>query len=419
MEKIFVGIDWATKEHQVCAIDNTGQILGERAFAHSGAGIDALYAWLLELAGGHRERLQVAIETPHGAVVETFLERGVAIHAINPKQLDRFRDRFTMAGAKDDRRDAHVLGDSLRTDGHCFRRLVVDEPAVIELREWSRMVEDLQQERVRLGNRVREQLRRYYPQFLELGDDVAGDWFLSLWELLPTPSAASRVAESEVAPILKKHRLRRLDAEKVLAITRQQPVTVAPGTTEAATAHIRVVAAQLRLINEQIKQAHHRLDELCAALSAPSQDDEQGQRCEQRDVEILDSLPGIGRIVLATLLAEASQPLKARDYHALRALSGAAPVTRRSGKRCVVVMRYACHGRLRNALYHWSRVAVQKDPTSNARYAALRKRGKSHGRALRTVGDRLLSVACAMLRNQTRYDPLHRVTAIERSFDAD
>ena len=44
----------------------------------------------------------------------------------------------------------------------------------------------------------------------------------------------------------------------------------------------------------------------------------------QRDVEILSSIPGVGRIVLATLLAEASDVLLLRDYNALRALCGAA-----------------------------------------------------------------------------------------------
>ena len=53
----------------------------------------------------------MAIETPHGPVVEMLLERGFAVFAINPKQIDRFRDRFTIAGAKDDSRDARVLGN--------------------------------------------------------------------------------------------------------------------------------------------------------------------------------------------------------------------------------------------------------------------------------------------------------------------
>jgi transposase len=63
-------------------------------------------------------------------------------------------------------------------------------------------------------------------------------------------------------------------------------------------------------------------------------------------------MPGLGRIILAVLLAEVWQPLRRRDYHALRSLSGVAPVTRRSGKTSVVVRRYACNKRLANALYH-------------------------------------------------------------------
>ena len=100
---------------------------------------------------------------------------------------------------------------------------------------------------------------------------------------------------------------------------------------------------------------------------------------------ILRSMPGLGRIILAVVLAEVWQPLRRRDYHALRGLSGVAPVTRRSGKTCVVVRSYACNKRLANALYHWARLATQHDALSRRRYAALRQRGHSHGRALRPL----------------------------------
>ncbi len=73
-----------------------------------------------------------------------------------------------------------------------------------------------------------------------------------------------------------------------------------------------------------------------------------------------------------------------------------------------MVRRSACNERLREAVYHWARVAMQTDPQCRERYAALRRRGKSHGRALRTLGDRLLAMACAMLRNQTIYDPNYK-----------
>ncbi len=160
----FVGIDWATQSHRVCLLDVEGRHVNERDFAHCGAGLTELRDWLLEKTKAAPEQIAVAIETPHGPIVEMLLDHAFLVFAINPKQLDRFRDRFTVAGAKDDSRDARVLGGSLRTDRQAFRQLVVDDPLVIELREWSRIAEELKQERTRLANRVRQQLWRYYPQ---------------------------------------------------------------------------------------------------------------------------------------------------------------------------------------------------------------------------------------------------------------
>jgi hypothetical protein len=106
----FVGIDWATQSHRVCLLDVEGRHVKERDFAHGGAGLTELRDWLLEKTAGAPGQIAVAIETPHGPVVEMLLDHEFQVFAINPKQLDRFRDRFTVAGAKDDSRDAHVLG---------------------------------------------------------------------------------------------------------------------------------------------------------------------------------------------------------------------------------------------------------------------------------------------------------------------
>lgn len=402
---LFAGVDWATEAHQVCVIDSAGKILEERSVPHSGEGLSDLCRRLTKLAEGEAHRVAISIEMPHGPVVETLMEHEFVVHSINPKQLDRFRDRFTVAGAKDDRRDAYVLADSLRTDRQCFRRLVPDDPIIIELRGWSRSTDELQHERNRLCNRLRTELLRYYPQALELAGDVGATWFLDILEKVPTPQSTKRVRESSIATILKKHRIRKVSASHVLKTLRQKPVTVATGTESAATAHIRLLSDRLRLVNVQLKQCHRELDRLCNELHEAAQEQEGGQR----DVEIIRSFPGIGTIILATLLAEASQPLKAREYHALRSLGGVAPITQRSGKRTVVIMRHACNERVRNALYHWARVASQREPWVKDRYAALRKRGCSHGRALRSIADRLLNVLCAMLRNGTTYSADRRL----------
>ena len=257
----YAGIDWASKAHHVRLIDGDGRSLGERIFKHDGEGLAAMADWLMATSGAERpEDIAVAIEVPHGPVVETLLERGFAVHALNPKQMDRFRDRYSPAGAKDDSRDALVMASALRTDPHCFRRLAATDPLVVELREWSRIAEQLGEQRTQQANRLRGQLWRYFPAFLDLDADLAAPWMLELWNAVPTPDKARRVSNTTIANILKRNRIRRFDAEKLLAILRQPHIPVAPGTAEAAQAHIALLVENLRLINRQITQAHHRLD---------------------------------------------------------------------------------------------------------------------------------------------------------------
>jgi Transposase len=249
----FAGIDWGSAKHQACLLDRAGRVVGERAFAHGGAGLAALCDWLVSMAGDP-SLVAVAIEVPHGPVVDALLDRGFAVYAINPKQLDRLRDRVSVAGAKDDRRDARVAAAGLRTDPHLFRRVLAGNPSVIELREWSRLAEELQRERARLGNRVRQQLWRYDPQLLALSDDVTAERVLALWSMAPTPAQAARLREATLARLLRQHRIRKLDAPAVLAILRQPAIPVAPGVTEAAVLHLRSLVARLRLANQEFGQ---------------------------------------------------------------------------------------------------------------------------------------------------------------------
>ena len=400
----YAGVDWASESHTVWLADWGGQRLGERSFKHNGEGLAEMVSWLLKASGAADPgQIDVAIEVPHGPVVETLIERSFAVWLLNPKQMDRFRDRYSIAGAKDDSRDAEVMASALRTDPHCFRRLAISDPIVVELREWSRIAQDLTSERTSLVNRLRQQLWRYFPAFLELNADLSAAWLIELWQAVPTPQAAKRVRKASIEVILKRHRIRRLDADQIREILRQRPLAVAAGTVDAARAHCATLIARLKLINRQIADAYHQLDTLTAKVGATGQPSP-GQNT-QRDAVILASLPGLGRINLATLLAEASDPLQRRDYHALRALTGVAPVTRQSGRSRIIVRRYAHHSRLANTVYHWARTAVQHDVISRTKYAALRARGHSHGRALRSVADRLLNVACSMLRAGTIFNP--------------
>lgn len=408
--QFYAGIDWATESHRVCVINSAGEPIAQRTVEHSGRGLAEFMDWLTGLCPGSPRSVAVAIEIPRGAVVEGLIERGFAVFAINPKQLDRFRDRHTVAGAKDDSRDAYVLGDSLRTDQPLFQRIQLDQPAIVHLRELSRLDDDLREDHVRLQHQFREQLARYYPQLLALNASADEPWLWGLFELAPLPERGAKLAAGRVAKLLRQHHIRRLDAPQVCQQLRQPALRLAPGAAEAAAEHALLLLPRLRLVHQQRLDVARRIQAVLDELAAPD-----GDSGQHRDVTLLLSLPGIGRVVAATMLAEAAQPLADRDYHALRAYAGIAPVTRQSGKKRLVVMRRACNCRVRDALYHWARTSAIVDPHSREHYQRLRKAGHSHGRALRGVADRLLAVLVAILNTGLPYDPaLRRSPALQQ-----
>jgi len=397
----YVGIDWGSERHQVCVLDHERRVHGERRVEHSSPGLAALADWLSALAPGQPERVAVALEVPRGAIVDTLLSRGLHVFAINPKQLDRFRDRHSVSGAKDDRRDAWVAAEALGTDRWAFRRLEAEHAVIVQLREVTRFDEDLQQELTRLANRLRDQLLRYYPAVLRLAPAADEPWLWALLELAPTPAAGAQLPRARVTRLLERHHLRRHTPDDVLAALRAPALLLTPGTVEAAGRHVALLLPRLRLVHAQRAECAGHMDRLLAALQAETPP---GPHRKHHDLEILRSLPGVGRLVAARVLAEAAPLLAARAYHALRALAGCAPVTRQSGKCRGVRMRYGCNHHLQQAVYHWARVSPQCDLHSRAHYTALRQHGHPHPRALRGVADRLLAIFVAMLKTDTLYD---------------
>ena len=405
--RFYVGVDWATEQHQACVMNSQGEVLEQRKIEHTGKGIIDFMAWMEALADGQVEGIAASIEVPRGPVVEALLEHRWAVFSLNPKQLDRFRDRHTVAGAKDDRRDAYVLADSLRTDQHCFRRLESDHPAVLHIRELSRSEESVGADLRRTVNQLYQVLLRYYPQLLQLSAMPDEPWIWALLEIAPTPARAAKLTVGRLRRLLAKHRIRRWSAEAIADVLRAPALPLSVGSVEAASEHALLLLPQLRLLSAMRKQVGDRMQELMDEFGESPGSGPEAQCL--RDISLMQSFPGIGRIVAGAFLAEAAGPLRQRDYHAIRAHGGIAPVTRQSGKTKQVGMRYRCNTRLRNALYHWARTSVQHDPRSKQHYARLRATGGSHGRALRGVADRLLVVLIAMLKAGEPYDPKRRL----------
>jgi transposase len=420
--RIGVGIDWGADEHEICVVME-GDIGAQQRWRvpHRGADIEALFDKLAALSPDAKE-LWVAIEMPHGTLVDTALDRGMRVFAISPKQLDRFRDRYFTSGKKDDKTDAYVMARTVLSDTDCFRELAVRAPQYVMLREWSRQREVLVGEQTALINRIKGALRRYYPSFLELGNVVSEAWGRELFALAKTPHKAARLRVSTFDKLLRRHRIRRLSAQQVRDILCAQPLHLAPGVTEAIVGQLRHSFARLELVQAQLADAEREMERLVAHLHDAHVTEQAKLAVGERtpsDVEIWTSLDGVGKVVLGTMLGEAHVLIASHDLASLRGFSGCAPVTRNTGQRenryaprkaSFVHMRYACSEHLRSAVYHLGRTASVFSPVYKPRYAAMRARGHSHGRACRQIADQILHVAFAMLRDRTTYDRTRALT---------
>lgn len=395
----FAGVDWGRGSHQVCVVDPKGSVIAEKSFKHTGSGIFEMARWMMKVSGSQAPNIAVAIEVNHGPVVESLLEQDFRVYSINPRQLDRFRDRFCMSGAKDDRRDAMVLASALGTDRRHFRRLEFRDPDIIALRELNRTRKELVGERTRLVNRFRGLLWRYYPQFGELMGNAVKPWHTELWELMPCPDSTRRKRVSTVADLLKRNRVRSVDAKRVLKTLRCEKMEIRRATTESCVWHIRSVVERIKVVDRQLVEIRGSMGKVIETMNSKLKT-EGGPT----DIEILRSIPGVGDVVLATLLGEAWDLIRRRDHKALRLLGGAAPVTKQSGKTRYVVRRRAVCANLSDALHVLGAIAAIHDPVSRARYKGLRARGLGHCRSVRTVCDRLLLVACAILEKGELFD---------------
>lgn len=412
----FAGIDVGDHKHHVHLTDAAGAVLGKTSFSHGGRGIAQLLSWLVDQTGADPGSIGVALEVPHGAVVDGLLDRGFATFAVNPKQADRGRELLVLSGAKDDPRDAEGLAVMLRLVPQVFRHLQPKHPVLVRLRDRSRLRADLVKQRTRLSQKIRAELLRYFPAMWALAGSLSGLWgglFLALWERAPTPERARRLHRGTVAKVLAQCKIRKRTAEEVVGALREPAPVVAAGVTEGAVETIGMLVAQLRLVHEQVKAMDRGiaalLEELPAALGE-AEDAADGADSLTR----LLSMKGAGPVVAAGLFGEASDLLVGGTFGQTRAYLGVAPVTRGSGEKKTYHKRRAFNRHGQNALYHFGMAAIAADPGFQRQKEVLKARGHNHARILRTLGDRLLRIFFAMQRDKTLYDPertLQRATA--------
>jgi transposase len=390
---IYLGIDWAEDHHDLCLLDEAGERL---ATARVPDGVEGLRR-LHELVAPHADSADVVvvgIETDRGLLVQGLVASGYTVYAINPYAVSRYRDRHTTSGGKSDRGDAKILADLVRTDRHNHRQIAGDSDLAEAVKVLARAQQNLLWARQRHINQLRSALREFYPAMLEaFGTDLASRDALVVLGLAPTPQEGSRLTRGRIRTALARAgRQRNLDATSTAIYTALQAQQLLPPARLSAAygLTVRASVALLRQFNVEIEQLEA---ELVASFEG------------HPDAEILCSLPGLGSVLGARVLAEfGDDPTRYKDARSRRCYAGTAPITRASGTRNVVLARTARNRRMAQACYLWAFSALRPSPGARAFYDRQRTRGKTHHQALRALANRLVGVLHGCLSSGQRYD---------------
>jgi len=389
------GIDWARDDHAVAVVDARGREVHRCTVEHSAAGLRALLGLL-----GKRGVGEVAIERPDGPVVETLLEAGITVVVISPNQVKNLRGRYGSAGNKDDRFDAFVLADTLRTDRARLRPLVPDQPATVALRRACRARKDLVSHRVGLANQLREHLKRVYPGAVGLFADLDSPVSLAFLARFDCQDRADWLSPRRMAAWLASTGYCGRADPAVLHARLAAAPRGATGEHGAAEAHVtRALLAVLVTLTEQIKALNAQISEQLALHA---------------DQHVFTSLPRSGRVRAARLLAEIGD-CRARfpTPESLAGLAGVAPSTRQSGKIRTVGFRWACGKQLRDAVTDFAGDTRRASPWAAKLYDDAIARGHDHPHAVRILARAWLFVIWHCWQDGVAYDPA-RHKALQR-----
>jgi transposase len=384
----FAGIDWSWQHHALCVVDGEGRRIEEATLPHSKAGLTKISNLLRRHGVG-----RIGIERGDGPVVEHLIRDGFEVVVISARQVKSLRARYGSAGNKDDRFDAFVLADALRTDAGRWATVQPDTQETIALRMLVRARHDLIDHRIAVHNQLLAVLQHNFPGAIGLFSQLDIPISLRFLRRFPTEAKAVWLSPMRMAHWLKANGYcGRQSAGELINHLREAATGRVAGPAAEASELIVLTLVDL-LIAIRDKQTALEIQIKEALLAHP-------------DGPIFQSLPRAGTVRAATLLAEIGD-CRARfpDAQALAAAAGVAPSTRQSGKHLNVAYRRGCNKQLRAALIDWAQDTPRANAWARDTYDRARQRGCRHPHAARILAQGWTRILWRCWHDQVPYNP--------------
>ncbi len=397
--RYYIGVDWADTAHAIWVEDTQGARVLERVVPHTAEGLAECGRWLDEQRASGAE-LWAAIERPDGRVVDFLLDHGVLVFPINPKALDRARDRYRMNASKSDPFDAHVLAAFLRTDHPHLHALQPSSEAAQELKLLTRDYARLVRDQTRLVNQLTATLKEYYPRALEVCGDVTTKRAAAFLRAYPTPAALAALSRAKWLRFATLHRWNAEQAAAFWELFRHPQLPVPEHVVRAKRRLVLVLLLQLETVVQAVDDYRKAVMEFFAQLPAAAW---------------ALTLPASQGTLVPTIWAELGDAAgRWVSWQHLQGHSGVVPVTRSSGKSRAVCFRFACNLHLRRALQQFAFCSLKSSEWARAYYDQQRARGHRHQAALRALAAKWVKIIFVLWTSHVAYDEDHHLATMAR-----
>jgi transposase len=389
------GIDWSEQHHNLCIRNDNGAIVSQLELKHTLAGFERLDYERQKLGVPANECL-VAIETAYNLLVDFLLDRGYRVYLIPPQATRGYRNRRRSTDAHTDDSDAALLSSILHTDLHSHHRLKPNSPLTQQILAQVRLIDLLRRSIQRQCNQLRAILFRVYPQALGLFSKLTSQISLHFLIAYPSPQEAQALTYTAFEYFCREHRYGRTG---LISRRYAQLMDPAPEANPAAVAayrdQIRILA---QLLLPQVLQRTEALSCLAQLFS------------QHPDAHIFDSLPGAADLLAPALLAKFGDH---RDRFptpaSVQALAGTCPVTKKSGKRRIVIFRRRCDREFRRIVQQFARLSIRQSGWALAYWRDLRPRCRSDSDAYRRLANRWLAIIWKMWQDGKAYDETYHL----------
>ena len=394
--KVYIGIDWSHKKHDVRILNLAGITLAEFSILHSSEGFAYLVDQIRNL-GTSPEDCFIAIECTYTLLIDFLWANGFwNIWVAPPNRVKAERKTYTSSGAKSDPGDAEIIANMVRTKRQLLQPWAPGTPLLRQIQVQVRHIGHLTQDIVRQTNRLRDVLLRYYPAAVSLFSALDTQISLHFLRNFPTPQEASALTWDAFRQFVMSHRYPRPNQLAARFAHLQQPHLQGDLVTAAMFRHITVQTADATLGLVLAKQ--HALRDLQALYR------------QHPLVHIFESLPGAGQYLAPALLAKFGEDTSRFSSLAeVQILAGTCPVTETSGKRRRVFFRRSCDHEFRTIMQQWARCSTFESPWAQMYFRKVRPQCDSENHAYRCLANRWLAVLWKLWKTNSPYDEDHHL----------